>query len=290
MNQQKSKPVFFAVAVGFLFFAGVAAILYPLVGNIYSLSTSRTVISDYVETVTQMPEKEKDDHIEKAIRYNIDIAGGKFDDGLERCLCDENGLICYVDIPSVNIYLPCYYGATNDNLQKGTALLERTSLPVGGVSCHTVISGHTGLPNAEMFTKLDQIKEGEMFYLHTLDKVFAYRVDLISIVIPSDVELLRVTQGKDRCTLLTCTPYGINDKRLLVRGTRIFYEEPEETPVEAAAPDDSTADDPLRDEINSQLAVIIVIAVAAVLLYVLALMWLFGLFGDILNRGRRYRK
>ena len=274
MDSQRSKSIFFLVAVGCLFFAGVAAILYPMISNVYSLSTSRAVISSYGEQVANMPEQEKSDLLEKAKKYNSDLAKGIYMDGNEKALCDKEGLMCYVDIPSLCIYLPVYYGATDENLSKGCAFLENTSLPVGGKSTHCVISGHTGLPSAEMFTKLDQIKKGAEFYIHVLDQVLAYRVEVISVVTPEKTEHLGIFKNKDYCTLLTCTPYGINDKRLLVRGVRVEYKPPEPEKTEAQPSASETADDGLTVEINSQLAVIIAIAAAAVLLYAAGAVWL----------------
>ena len=273
MNENKLKPIFFVVAVSFLFFAGVAAILYPVASNLLSLSTSRTVIS--VDTVQALPDNEKSRLWDLAHKYNYDIAHSNYSDGLERSICSDDGVVCYVDVPDVGIYLPCYYGPTDENLAKGAALLENTSLPVGGSSTHSVISGHTGLPSAEMFTNLDQIKEGTVFYIHVLDGVLAYKVDLISVVTPEKVELLRVFEGKDYCTLLTCTPYGINDKRLLVRGVRIPYDAPSsDSSISAPLRNDDTTDAELKKEIYNQLVIIIIIAAAAVLLYIAAVIWL----------------
>lgn len=265
--------MFFVIAVGVLFFSGVAAVLYPMASNVLSLSTSRTVISDYVHTVDEMPVNEKDHIRQLAEKYNSDIANSIYNDGLERCLCSENGVVCYVEVPEVGIYLPCYYGATDENLAKGAALLENTSLPVGGSSTHSVISGHTGLPTAEMFTDLDRITEGSVFYIHVLDDILAYKVEIISVVTPDKVGLLQIVKDKDYCTLLTCTPYGINDKRLLVRGERIPYT-PEQTETAAPVIPDSGADSELQKEITRQLVIIIVIAAVAVLLYAAAVVWL----------------
>lgn len=276
MNDNKLKTTFFIIAVGFLYFSGVAAILYPMASNVLSLSTSRTAISDYVETVRAMPEEEKSQLWETAEKYNRDIADSNYSDGLERCLCDKDGLVCYVDVPDVSIYLPVYYGATDDNLVKGAALLENTSLPTGGKNTHCVISGHTGLPSAEMFTKLDQLTEGQVFYIHVLDRVLAYRAELISVVTPDKVELLRIAEDEDLCTLLTCTPYGINDKRLLVRGTRIPYE-PETKKKPEAVPsgnDDAEANEALAAETQGQLTIIILIAGVSVLIYAAGVIWL----------------
>lgn len=276
MNFLKAKHIFIFIAIGCLYFAGIAAILYPMVSNVYSLSTSKTVISDYDVEVAKMPEDVIDDKFENAKKYNADIANGKYNDGLEKSLCDENGLMCYVDIPAINVYLPVYYGTTDEVLAKGCGYLENTSLPVGGKSTHSVISGHTGLPSADMFTKLDQLVLGDIFYIHVLDEILAYQVDSIEAVTPDKTELLTVVDGQDYLTLLTCTPYGINDKRLLVRGVRIPYT-PEQLISTVSSPKaDNSADDALSSEIAHQITVIAAIAIVAVLLYIFALIWLLG--------------
>ena len=264
------------VVIGLVYFLGVASIIYPIVGNMYSMSSSKSVITDYEKKVEKMPAEEKDDRLENAKKYNQDIADGIYDDGLEKSLCDENGLMCYVDIPDLDIYIPVYYGTSNSVLEKGCGWLENTSLPTGGKNTHCVISGHTGLPSAEMFTKLDQLTEGQVFYIHVLDRVLAYRAELISVVTPDKVELLRIAEDEDLCTLLTCTPYGINDKRLLVRGTRIPYE-PETKKKPEAVPsgnDDAEANEALAAEIQGQLTIIILIAGVSVLIYAAGVIWL----------------
>ena len=272
----KAKHIIVFVLIGCLYFSGVAAIIYPMISNVISLMSSKTVISDYVETVEQMPDEEISGKFQQAQEYNSLIASHNYKNGLERCLCDENGLICYVDIPSLDIYLPVYYGTSNEVLQKGCGCLENTSLPVGGKSTHSVISGHTGLPSAELFTNLDKIKKGEVFYIHVLDRVLAYRVTEINTVTPEKTESLEIVRDKDLCTLLTCTPYGINDKRLLVRGERTAYV-PSSTGTQTDTPApkaDNSTDEGLKKEITHQLTIIIGIILSAVIIYIFALIWL----------------
>ena len=276
MKKLTSRSVLFFIAIGCLYFAGVAAILYPMISNVVSLSTSRTTISDYTRTVEKLDNSEITETLADARKYNEDIFNNIYHDGLEKCLCNDDGLMCYIDIPTVNVYLPVYYGASDEALSKGCGFIENTSLPVGGESTHAVISGHTGLPTAEMFTNLDRISVGEVFYIHVLDQVLAYKVNKIIVVHPSDVTDLAIVPGEDLVTLITCTPYGINDKRLLVRGVRVPYE-PEE-PVTDQQPelqaDSDPVDDALAKEIRHQITVISAIAVAAVILYIFALIWL----------------
>lgn len=275
MKKLSPRNILFFIAVGFLYFAGVAAILYPIVSNIYSLSTSRTVIMQYDTEVKEKDDSEINTVLAKADKYNEDIFHNIYHDGFEKCLCNDEGLMCYVEIPSISVYLPVYYGSSNEVLQKGCGFIENTSLPVGGPSTHAVISGHTGLPTAEMLTRLDQVIDGDMFYIHVLDRVLAYKIDNIVVVHPEIVQDLAVIKGEDHVTLLTCTPYGINDKRLLVRGTRVPYEKPEPEKIKTASPSaNDQADTVLQKEISHQINIAAAIAVAAVILYIFALIWL----------------
>ena len=133
----------------------------------------------------------------------------------------------YVEIPKISVNLPIYHGTGNDSLERGVGHLLGSSLPVGGASTHAILTGHSGMATQKMFTDLEQLSVGDVFYLHILDETLAYQVDRIKTVLPYDTNLLGITSGRDYCTLVTCTPYGINTHRLLVRGTRITYEEAE---------------------------------------------------------------
>lgn len=270
-----SKHLFIFIAIACLYFAGVAAIVYPMISNVYSLSTSRTVISGYEQKVKEMDRTEIEEKFKNAEKYNTDLARHIYQEGYEKAICDENGLMCYVDIPTIDVYLPVYYGTSDEVLQKGCGYLENTSLPIGGKSVHSVISAHTGLPSADMFTKLDQVKMKDIFYIHVLDQVLAYRVDKIKIVYPYQIEELQIIQNEDYMTLLTCTPYGVNDHRLLVRGTRIDYTpKTEEAVVPAVTQPVQTVDNELSEKINSQITVIVIICSISILLFIIALIWL----------------
>lgn len=133
---------------------------------------------------------------------------------------NDDGVMGLVNIPSIHVQLPIYHGTTEQVLEKGIGHLEGTSLPIGGVGTHTVLTGHSGLSNAKLFTDLNQLQEGDYFFLDVWGDTLAYQVDQIRVVLPSDLDLLQITPGKDYCTLLTCTPYGVNTHRLLVRGIR----------------------------------------------------------------------
>ena len=138
---------------------------------------------------------------------------------------DDTGMMGYIDIPKLDVVLPVYHGTSEKVLQSGVGHLKNTSLPVGGESCHAVLSGHRGLANAKIFTDLNKMEVGDVFYIKVLHHTFAYQVDQILTVLPSDTDALQIEKGKDYVTLVTCTPYAVNTHRLLVRGTRIPYEE-----------------------------------------------------------------
>ena len=282
----KYKKAVVLSAIGLLYFLGIAAIIYPMISNVVSLSGSRTVINNYTKTVEQTDKSDIDDRLQRAEKYNADLAKGIYHGADEKVLCGADGLVCYVEVPSVNIYLPVYYGTTEEHLQKGAACLENTSLPVGGSSTHAVISGHTGLPTAEMFTDLDRVKKGDVFYIRVLDRVLAYKIDSIEAVMPNKTELLTIVKGKDYCTLLTCTPYGINDHRLLVRGERIEYTETVAEKNAPEAPSSERADEGIGTEISKQMLVILLIVFISVIAYAAGCIWVLRTGA----KGRRFKE
>ena len=246
----------------------------------YSMNTSKDTIRTYVRKVDVMKDDDIEKRFDQAKKYNEDLAKQIYDDGLEHCLDVDNGLVCYVEIPKLDIYLPVYYGTDSETLLKGCGILENTSLPIGGPDTHSSISGHTGLPDAEMFTKLDGSELDDIFYIHIYDRTLTYKVDNIETVTPNDTKHLLIVPGEDHITLLTCTPYGINDKRLLVRGVRVADEKQPEPQTsdggsrpgtqEAA----SRADEALQKRIDGSMTVIIVIVAAAVAVFAGACIWL----------------
>lgn len=272
MNSSKKRNIFIFVAISCLYFAGIISILYPIISNIISLDSSRVVINDYTETIQKMDESEIKEKLKKAQQYNKALADRNYDSDLATVLNGDDGLICYIEIPSINVYLPVYYGTSNEVLEKGCGLLENTSLPIGGESTHSVISGHTGLPSADMFTKLDQVKKGELFYIHILNKVLAYRVDQILTVRPNNTNDLFITESQDYVTLLTCTPYGINDKRLLVRGVRTEY-----VPTVAEGgknvASSTSANEGLDEQIRQQMLIVWTIVISSLVFFVIACIW-----------------
>lgn len=216
----------------FLFLlVGVAIFMYPVISNWISVYTSRVEIGSYNSAVKEMDTSQIEALEKDANDYNEALAK-KDTKALSvinyQSLLTVTDAIGYVDIPKINVYLPIFHDMSDEVLQKGVGHMSGTSLPVGGKSTHAVLPAHTGLPSAELFTDIDQLKLGDVFYIHVLGKVLAYKVDQIKVVLPEDDSDIQIVEGEDYITLLTCTPYGINDHRLLVRGTRIPYEEKSE--------------------------------------------------------------
>lgn len=215
-------------------------ILYPVVSNYINQQLSSTIATDYDQKVSHLSEKEEAKMIKKAREYNKSLIGissfldpfsqedgNQTEDDIYNNLLkiDDTGMMGYIDIPKINILLPVYHGTSEEVLQSGIGHLKNTSLPVGGKSSHAVLSGHRGLAHAKMFTDLNRMEIGDVFYIKVLHHTFAYEVDQILTVEPQDTKALAIEKGKDYVTLVTCTPYAINTHRLLVRGKRIPYKE-----------------------------------------------------------------
>ena len=215
--------------------AGLSLLLYPTVSDYWNSRHQSRAIASYVDTVTELDADRYEEMLAEARAYNAGLLQDE-----NRFLPDEedmeyynsllnvsgNGIMGYVEIPDIDVTLPIYHGTSEEVLQTAIGHIEGSSLPVGGESTHCVISGHRGLPSARLFTDLDQLAEGDTFTLHVLDETLTYEVDQISVVEPDDISLLEIEAGEDLCTLVTCTPYGVNSHRLLVRGHRV--ETPEE--------------------------------------------------------------
>ena len=213
-----------------IFLLGLSLLLYPAVSDYWNSQHQTRAIAVYSEEVSGLDEDQYQALWEAAAAYNASL--------LERnnayLLTEEQkaayeqllnvsglGIMGYIEIPSIDCSLPIYHGTEESVLQIAIGHLEWTSLPVGGESTHCVLSGHRGLPSAKLFTNLDKLQEGDVFLLRVLDEVLTYEVDQILIVEPQETGALRIVEGEDYCTLVTCTPYGINTHRLLVRGHRI---------------------------------------------------------------------
>lgn len=213
-----------------VFITGLSLLLYPTVSNYWNSLHQSRVVANYSDTMAKLSKQDKQAEIDRAVEYNENLVlnGGRFtpsDTELSEYKsllnADGTGMMGYIMIPKIGVNLAIYHTVDDAVLQVGVGHLEGSSLPVGGSGTHCVLSSHRGLPSAKLFTELDRMKKGDVFYLHVYDRVLAYQVDNIAIVEPNDYGLLEIEEGKDLCTLFTCTPYGINTHRLLVRGHRV---------------------------------------------------------------------
>ena len=210
--------------------AGVCLLCYPAFSDYWNSLHQSRAIASYQEAVGDLDAQRYDELLAQAQAYNAALPR---DDGRFRPSADEQaaynaaldvsgtGIMGYIEIPKINVSLPIYHGTDAAVLQVAIGHIEGSSLPVGGVGTHCVLSGHRGLPSAKLFTDLDQLVEGDTFALHVLNETLTYEVDQILVVEPADVSALAIEEGKDYCTLVTCTPYGVNSHRLLVRGHRV---------------------------------------------------------------------
>lgn len=208
-----------------LILTGGSVGLYPVISNFVTEYNAKQEIASYQEAVEEQDPETLARQWDMAKDYNQDLAG---ESGVSVASYDDllavTDAIGYLEIPKLNLYLPIYHGTEESVLEKGVGHMEGTSLPTGGRSTHCVLSGHTGLPTARLFTHLDELEEGDMFYIHVLDETLAYQVNQKCVVLPDETDQIQITEGKDYVTLLTCIPYGVNSHRLLVRGERTAYE------------------------------------------------------------------
>ncbi|MCQ4022020.1 MULTISPECIES: class C sortase [unclassified Ruminococcus] len=229
-----------------LLIGGVCVLFYPALGNVISYFQQISVVAEYEQQVAKLTKTEVRLQKELAIEYNKTLGQVTLQDPFENAsdskdetepteedktvdeyyqmlsLNDEH-MMGFIKIPEITLTCPIYHGATEAQLQKGVGHLKGTSLPVGGTGTHCVLTGHTGVPGNMLFTDLEKLNIGDKFYLHILDEVLAYQIDQIEVVEPHDTRQLQIDRDKDLCTLVTCTPYGINSHRLLVRGARVEY-------------------------------------------------------------------
>ena len=221
-----------------VFIFGFLIFFYPIVSNWLSTKDHYTVISKHNEVLAQMTEEEKKQEREKAEAYNdslnetaIPIEDPFAEDDTQTAITgyfnvlDIGETIGSIEIPSINAKLPIYHGVSDDVLQQGIGHMSNSSFPIGGPGTHTALTGHRGLPSSKLFRDLDKMKNGELFFIHTLDETLAYKVDDIRIVLPDETNWLEMKEDKDYATLITCEPYMINTHRLLVRGERVPYNE-----------------------------------------------------------------
>ena len=223
----------------FLFALGLT--LYPLAANYVNQKYASEVHTAYLEVVEQADDTALQEAKDMAVRYNQAILPGTAatdayskeailsasEDYDHQLNVTGDGIMGYIEIPAIQVNLPIYHGTGSDSLERGVGHLLGSSLPVGGDSTHAILTGHSGMASQKMFTDLVQVEVGDVFYLHILDETLAYQVRELNTVLPHDTSLLGISTGEDLCTLITCTPYGINTHRLLVTGSRIAYEEAE---------------------------------------------------------------
>ena len=237
MRKNRKKYIGFIL----LFLVGLSILLYPTVSNLWNKYRDSQLISKYSSSVSSDNNSEKLQEMWKAAEeYNkqikqesvpdaFSVRDGQTDPVYESLLnLNGDSMMGYVEIPVIGESIPIYHYTTEESLEKGAGHLFGSSLPVGGPDTHCIISAHRGLPSAKLFTDLNLVKEGDVFYLHVLDQVLAYEVDQIQIVLPEETSSLAITEGEDYVTLVTCTPYAVNTHRILVRGHRTTYEEAKE--------------------------------------------------------------
>ena len=225
---------------------GVVALglmLYPLAGELVSEKYHSDVETTYTAAIEDTDAAELTAQREAAEQYNTMLSGATITEGEASApplpyaeQLTVGGVICYIDIPKINVYLPVQHGTDADTLERAVGHVVGTSLPVGGGSTHSVLSAHSGMASSKLFSDIDQLAEGDTFYIHVLDEVLAYKVDTINTVLPTDTSLLQIEDNKDLVTLVTCTPFGVNTHRLLVRGHRVPYVPEQEAPAAAEKP------------------------------------------------------
>ena len=223
------------VALGLLF--------YPLVGELLNEKYHSDVETAYTAAIKDTDDAELTTQREAAEQYNAMLSGATITEGGASAppltyaqQLAVGGVMAYVDIPKINVYLPVQHGTDADTLEKSVGHVVGTSLPVGGSSTHAVLSAHSGLSSSKLFSDIDQLAVGDTFYIHVLGEVLAYKVDAIHTVLPTDTSLLQIEDNKDQVTLVTCTPFGVNTHRLLVRGHRVPYVSEQEVPAAAEKP------------------------------------------------------
>lgn len=222
-----------------LFTSAIILMGYPYIANYIFEHRTDSIVETTEKLERNMEDRKREEYADEINKYNQELYSGRIQlqdpfKGMfeeketgkynELLNINKNGIMGTIVIPAINIKLPIYHGTSEKILEKGIGHLEGSSLPLGGENTHTVLTGHTGLSNAKLFTDLSEMKEGEFFFLNILGEQLVYQVNQIRIVLPTDLEELYIKKGKDYCTLVTCTPYGVNTHRLLVRGERVENE------------------------------------------------------------------
>ena len=290
---KKKKGKLAPVLFGLLFLIGFGILAYPTISNQWNTYRQSQLISSYNNKVEEMTPEDFSEEWQKAKAFNSNIQqnnlyGDVFgeDDGdlkdtdyWKVLNVAEDGVMGYLSIPKINIKLAIYHGTADDVLQTGVGHLNGTKLPIGGESTHSVLAAHRGLPSAKLFTDIDQLEAGDKFYIHVLDEVLAYQVDQILPMVDKDdhetlQKALQIEEGKDQVTLFTCTPYGVNSHRLLVRGTRVPYNGEEDASAQ-------TVTDTMLHTIQNYYMLYLILGIAITILIILIMK---------LVSGRKQRK
>lgn len=272
LRRKKSNRQFFAIliAMTIMLLIGVGLILYPTVADAWNRHVSSRAVAGYVEQVADTSKEDREAQLERAREYNENLVH----QGITRFLPTEEekkeynsildvtgtGIMGYVTIPKIKSRLPIYHGTDETVLQIAAGHLEGSSFPVGGASTHAVLTGHTGLPSAMLFTGIDTLENGDTFTITVYDDVLTYEVDHIEVVLPDNVEPLAIQEGKDLASLVTCTPYGVNSHRLIVTGHRI--------PTPESVKDQEFKDEGLRQDIWITAAIIAVVIAAVATVFI----------------------
>lgn len=274
------------ILFGLLFLIGFGILIYPTVSDQWNTYRQNRLISSYENQVSDLTEEDFTDEWKKAEAFNStftqnNLYGDVFGENGTDIRTTEywkvlnvagDGVMGYLSIPKINIKLAVYHGTADDVLQTGIGHLNGSKLPIGGESTHSVLAAHRGLPSARLFTDIDQMKKGDMFYIHVLDEVLAYQVDhILDMVDKDDRETLdnalQIEQGKDQVTLFTCTPYGVNSHRLLVRGTRVPYNGEEEA--------ETTVVDSMLKSVQNYYMLYLILGLSVTLLIILLMRYFF---------------
>ncbi len=235
--KNNSEKLLLIISIIFIIL-GIGIFLYPSISNYLAEKNHIDIIRNYDNLIVKINEKKINEEKEKARIYNENLSGDPVHDpfviGSGYALPENykevlniagDSVMGYVEIPKISVYLPIYHGTSDEVLEKGVGHIQNTSVPIGGNSTHSILTGHTGLPNAELFTRLDELGIDDIFYIHVLGDVLTYKVFETKVILPDKIDELRILNGKDYVTLVTCTPYGVNSHRLLVKAERVEYEE-----------------------------------------------------------------
>lgn len=228
-KNKKKRISFSTILLVLIMLAGLGVFFYPAISDWWNSMHATQAIAGYVDAVADISKEEKANMLKAAKRYNDALPNGVNFNLLEAELAEYNkilditgtGIMGYIQIPSIGVNLPIYHSVDEGILQIAAGHIPGSSFPIGGKRTHAVMSGHRGLPSAKLFSDLDKLKEGDIFTITVLDRVVTYQADQIRIVLPEETDELAIVNGKDYCTLITCTPYGINTHRILLRGHRI---------------------------------------------------------------------